>query len=120
MNYLNYKTTNSLINFLTVQQCPNENDGCTQEDTAHPNESYRSGSGAAISKFLDNSGLYDVLFKLHSNDEQIYKLKSVIKEINEAKLLSTNFYDERRLHWLKFWSNKAIELYGDNAAISFS
>ena len=55
-----------------------------------------------------------------TNDCDIIPLKSILHEING---LFDEFFDEidrDRMKWLKFWSNRAVSLYGDDAYISFS
>ncbi|MEK6881949.1 MAG: hypothetical protein AABY22_20190, partial [Nanoarchaeota archaeon] len=117
-----YKDNFVITDFLQVEQWPNEEDGCTKEDTIHPNEAYRSGSTLGMIEFFDEvmPKLIKKLRPESSNDFQIAKIKPFLEEINNLKYDGDNKYHHKRLHWLKFWCNRAVELYGDDAVIAFS
>ena len=119
---VSHETKFSLIDFLDVEQCPNEEDGCTEEDTINPGESYRSVSIFAISEFM-NLVLGDLekqLRPISTNDPQISMIRPYIDEINNLEYNGDDLYHKRRLNWLKFWCNRALQLYGDEAGIMFS
>ena len=63
--------------------------------------------------------LFDIFKPIKTNDIQITRLKGYLNEINNLKG-DGDFINERRLHWLKFWCNRAVELYGNDAVIKFS
>ena len=111
-----------LIEVVKVVECPEENDGCTSEDTIFPNRAYRSGSNTGISKFFNDvmPGLISKLRPIKSNDYQVSLIKPHIEEINNLVYKGNDEYHIKRLQWLKFWCNRAVELYDNEAAISFS
>lgn len=111
----------------SVEQCPDAKENiCDSAHTNWPAESYRSGNNVAFWKFFTrNKDLKAIYLEMrkhpNTNDLDIALLKPFLKRINKLKEL--NFIDEidkDRLKWLKYWSNKAVELYGDEAAIMFS
>lgn len=110
-----------LCELFDVDQCPDEDDGCTQEDTIFPGTAYRSGSISAISEFFRKVApeLYDIFCPHKSNDMQVTRLHAHIEAVNELKPIGEHYHD-KRLHWLKFWCNKAVELYGKEAVIKFT
>lgn len=118
-----FKRTINVMDLLRIEQCPDEPDGCTSDDTSHPNEAYRSGSIFAISEFMREvlgDVLSDKLRPVHTNDPQITLLKPFINDINKIVYIGKEKMHHQRLHWLKFWCNRAIELYGNDAVIQFS
>ena len=119
---INSNNTFSLVNFLDIEQCPNENDGCTIDDTIYPNSAYRSGSICGMSDFFSDvmPDLIEKLRPIKSNDSQYTYIKPYIKEINKLQYNGDNKYNIKRLHWFKFWCNRAVELYGEKAVILFS
>ena len=118
-----YKSTFEITEFLEVQPCPSENDGCSKEDTIYPNEPQRSGSISAMSDFMRNvvgKDLDDYFREMKSNDRQFARIKPVIDKINKLEYTGEEKMHHTRLKWLKFWCNRAVELYGDEAVIEFS
>ena len=109
-------------NELNVEMCPkSETNICNPNSTLWANESYRSG-GSDLWEFWEhhcNSLYFSLREHPHTNDKDIAKLSHVIDEINllPDDLLTQN--DNDRMLWFKYWSNKAVELYGDNAGIEF-
>ena len=110
-----------------VEKCPESKDNvCDSTQTNWPSESYRSGNNVSFWKFFTrNKDLKVIYLKMRkhpdTNDLDIAQLKPFMKEIN--KLKESDFVDEidkDRVKWLKYWSNKAVELYGTDAAIMFS
>jgi hypothetical protein len=56
-----------------------------------------------------------------TNDLDLALIKPFLKRINKLKDSDfVNEVDKDRLKWLKYWSNKSVELYGNEAAILFS
>lgn len=111
----------------SVEKCPESKDNvCDSAQTNWPSESYRSGNNVSFWKFFTKVKELNTLYlkmRKHpnTNDADIAQLKPLIKQIN--KLKESDFEDELdkdRLKWLKYWSNKAVELYGNDAAIMFS
>lgn len=104
-----------------VNQCPKSDVAiCNPEHTLWTHESYRSGS-SEFYEFFDMIPFYRRMKWNRTNDTDIAFLKPLIDKINELK--EEDFGTERhkdRLKWFKHWSNKAVELYGDDAAIMFT
>lgn len=119
---MNYTETFCITDFLEVEQCPNEEDGCSDKDTIYPNSAYRSGSSIAINNSFRKTipEVWEVIRTISSNDFQVTKLKPLQERINNAEYTGDDYYFKMRLHWIKFWTNKAIKLYGDEAVISLS
>lgn len=113
-----------------VIQCPNaDHDVCNPEYTMDAKESYRSGSFGEDGfwafwkrKSLKLSAIYfEMRENPDSNDRDVAYLKPFIERINAIPESDfTEAVDLDRLKWLKYWVNKAIELYGDKAGIMFS
>lgn len=114
--------TLSVSSFLDIEQCPDASDGCTQKDTISPNSAYRSGSITGMSNFF--AEVMPVLIKrmrpICSNDSQFTKIKPFIDEINKLEYKGKTEQHKQRLHWFKFWCNKAVELYDEEAGILFN
>jgi hypothetical protein len=112
------------INKYTVIECPNMEDGCSVEFTIYKNTSYRSGSSAFWSFWGKTEQIRNIYLSMrkhpNTNDKDVTLLKNHIDDINN---INDNDFtvpcDQDRLKWFKFWSNKAIELYGNKAAIGF-
>ena len=119
---MNYKDTFCVTEFLQVEQCPDEEDGCSEKDTYCPNSAYRSGSSIAINESFRKTipGAWEIISTISSNDFQVTRLKPLQDRINNSEYTGEDHYIKMRLHWLKFWINKAIKLYGDDAVISLS
>ena len=116
----NFKDTFSIIDFLSIDECPGEIDGCTNGDTMCPNRAYRSGSLSFYRFFSDVMfELDDEIRHLKSNDRQYTLIKPYLERINAIEYTGLKLH-EIRLMWFKFWCNKAVELYNDNAVIMFS
>jgi hypothetical protein len=118
-----HKSTFAITEFLEVEPCPSENDGCTEEDIIYSFESHRSGSIFAMNNFMRNvvgKDLDDYFREMKSNDRQFARIKPVIDEINKLKYTGEEKMHHIRLKWLKFWCNRAVELYGNEAVIEFS
>ena len=120
----NYTDQVLLIDFIDIEQCPDEKDGCTKEDTIFPNSAYRSGSSIGIRDFYDKvegmSDLIEEMAPLKSNDTQYCKIKPFLKQIKKLKYSGESKQHQKRLHWFKFWCNRAVELYNENAGIMWS
>lgn len=114
-----------------IRTCPmTYHDVCNPEFTLWPRESYRSGSSGFWEFWEKIVGkLYHQMRRYpRTNDYELYPLKQIIDEIN--KLPNSQFeqhgikviddIDFDRLKWFKFWSNRAVNLYGEDAYISFS
>jgi len=117
-----YENVFRMTEFLEVEQCPDDIDGCTQEDTIYPNSSYRSGATTAMSEFFRES-MPDLINKIRpkaSNDLQVTRIKPFIDDINKLEYNGKEKMHKVRLNWLKFWCNRAVKLYGNEAVISFS
>ena len=119
---INYKVNLRFTDFIDVEQCPDEPDGCSIEDTYCPNSAYRSGNIINLTNFFEEvmPELIKKIRPMRSNDEQITLIKPYLAEINDLKYKSDNLVKQRRLKWFKFWCNRAVELYGEDAAIKFT
>ena len=121
-----YKINNEsrfrITDFVEIEQCPDEEDGCTEEDTIFPNSAYRSGSISGMCDFFRNviPNLIRKIRIIETNDTQYTKIKPFLEEINRIQYDGNDLQHKRRLHWLKFWCNKSVELYSDDAVIMFS
>jgi hypothetical protein len=120
LNYFRYDQID-LHKLFYVEQCPDEDVGCTQDDTHFPGSAYRSGNSSAVSDFFCKVApeLYDILCPKKTNDMQVTRINLHIEAINALKPIGEHCHD-KRLHWLKFWCNKAVELYGKEAVIKFT
>lgn len=108
--------------YADVIMCPAESeDVCDNKMTWWPKESYRSGS-TGLWEFCDNQ-LSDIYTKMcdypRSNDRDVAFIKPFIEQINNLSNCD-NKLDFDRMKWFKFWCNKSVELYGDEAAIKFT
>ena len=113
---------------IDVEACPDSDyDVCNPESTIYPRSSQRSGSTGFWKFFTDMIGS-DIYYAMRrnpeSNDRDIALIRPLIDKINaiqDPTIVDENAkYNSDRLKWFKFWSNKAVELYGDMAAIEFS
>jgi len=116
-----YESCN-VMRALDIKRCPDsEADICDPERTLSAKEAYRSGS-TSFWDFWDNC-TYELYHSMrdypNSNDTDIAFLKPVIDDIN-ALPDPTDEGNADRMKWLKYWANKAVELYGDRAGIRFS
>lgn len=111
-----------LTDFLDIKQCPDEEDGCSEKDTAYPNSAYRSGGISGMCEFF-SLVIKELLREIKpdaSNDYQYTRIKPHLEKINDLSYSGDIEQHKKRLHWLKFWCNRAVEQYGDEAAIRFS
>jgi len=118
-----YKDVFSYTDLIDIEQCPDDIDGCTKKDTFAPNSAYRSGSITAISDFFRTvfpDDLNDLLRPIKSQDILYTKIKPLLDNINKVEYNGDDYYYKKRLQWFKFWCNRAVELYGDEAIICFS
>jgi hypothetical protein len=126
--------------FIYVTQCPNsEIDICDPAVTLWPKESYRSGSTHFWIFFerLIGIDIYHAMRNYpNSNERDIALIKPLINEINKLNTITRDQIIEMfpelskdqtnidgmvdRLKWFIYWTNKAVELYDDFAAIDFT
>ena len=111
----------------TIEQCPDSDTNiCDPAFTRWPKESYRSGSNVSFWRFfMKNNDLKKIYLEMrkhpNSNDLDLASLKPFANKINKIKESDfSDDLDKDRLKWLKYWSNKAVKLYGEEAAIMFS
>jgi hypothetical protein len=105
--------------FVEVCQCSNEKDGCSEKDTTTPNSAYRSGAMGDFGRFLKN--IMPIIYENIDGDYCVIKISKYLKKINDIDdKKCKNEQDQKRLQWFKFWCNRAVELYGDDAVMSFS
>ena len=100
-----------------IDECPAESyDVCDPEFTIHPRRSIRSGSGE-MQDFFD--GVTAEISNTISDPTEIILIKPVINVINDLIDDCDDVGHNDRMKWLKFWCNRAVELYGDEAGIEF-
>lgn len=104
-----------LSNGKHVMKCPRaEHNICNPQYTNHPRDSYRSGSSKLRQFWQTSCGeFYNTL------EEEITPLKQYQEQINKLDA-NDNAINTDRMLWLKYWTNKAVELYGDDAGIQFA
>ena len=111
---------------VDVVKCPElDYDLCKPCFTLWPRESYRSGSTEFWEFFTHNPEIRKIYHQMRDfpdcNDYEVIKIIPFIDKINALSIQDFKKDSHKdRLKWLKFWCKKAIELYGDLAAISFS
>lgn len=108
--------------FMHVKMCPKaKEDICDPKHTFTPREAFRSGSSGLWNFF--QSYVSDLYFKWRdhpdSNDLDVGFIEPVINEILALKEPDGPI-EKDRMHWLKYWCRKAVELYGKNAGIMFT
>ena len=111
-----------------VQQCPEAKEDINDKEyTLWTKESYRSGSTDFWSFFKRQHPLLkEIYFGMRehpdSNDFDVAYVKPYLEKINSIKIedfKDPNEVNDDRLKWLRYWCNKAVELYGEEAGISF-
>ena len=128
---INQPQNNVMNPSYDVIQCPNVHENiCDPKHTYWPNESYRSGNSIGLRRFFLVHTEYTYSAMTDSPQHQdicIAYIKPRIREINELHVdiklcRSVNEYAEDldRMKWFKYWCNKAVELYDNEAAIMFS
>ena len=109
---------------FSVEPCPElDYDLCISPGcTLWPREAYRSGSLNFWDFFLKKiPGVYRKLrYNPTTNDRDVAWIKPIIDEINRLSDDIGTDIDNDRMKWFKFWCNRAVELYGENAGIEFS
>lgn len=121
LDHYSYKTTIELIDFVDIEQCPDEEDGCTENDTDWPKSAFRSGEIKALSEFFREvmPDLISEIRPIKSSDTQIARIQPYLDRVNGLKYNGDSKQHYMRLQWFKFWCNRAVELYGKDAGIEF-
>jgi len=107
---------------LGIEECPLESyDVCDPEYTMYPRRANRSGSTGFWDFFFDHVGNTYMWMRNcpDSNGPEVVALKEFIDEINALPDNCNNLGHNDRMKWFKFWCNRAVELYGDEAGIKF-
>lgn len=112
--------------YKQVEQCPNADTNiCNSENTVFPKSALRMFSVDSWESWESSSNelhtLYESMREYPDLDgPEVIRLKPFIKDIN--KLPDDHPEDDHvdRMKWFKYWSNKAVELYGECAGIQFS
>jgi len=101
-----------------IDMCPSESyDVCDPEYTIYPRKALRSGADD-MRDFFD--GLPDEIYiNTISDPDEMVLIEAVIGAINALPDDIGNPCHNDRMKWLKFWCNRAVELYGDEAGIEF-
>lgn len=134
----------SFINFENqdrgAEECPVENyDICDSKYTANPSRSYRVSTEYMTCPlrefwysyirpiFWDEQALCEQkhLAETCKRDMTLFQdnpipLKPYIEKIRKLPDECGNIYDNDRMKWFKFWAEKAVELYGEEAVIHVS
>ena len=108
--------------YAYVDQCPDADKNiCEQEYTLWEKEAYRSGSTGFWEFFFEAMGeIYNLMRdNPRSNDLDVAYIKPFIKQINSLQTPKDPYHKDR-MKWFKYWCNKAVELYDDDAGIMFS
>jgi len=108
---------------LWVSACPSETVAiCDIEYTLWPNEAYRSGSSEFRQFFREELGQMYNAMREHpdTNDIDIAYIEPFIERINDLPDECEDDANIDRMKWFKFWCNRAVELYGEDASIMFS
>ena len=110
-----------------LTQCPNSETDVSNPRLSHwSREAYRSGSQGFWNFWMhQNAKLATIYMNMRkhpwTNDFDRAKLKPFaegILAISESEFTQED--DKDRLRWLQYWVAKAVELYGDEAGITFS
>ncbi len=107
---------------IIVKQCaPVHFDVCQHEFTLWEREAYRSGSTGFYEffKYCVGSLYYSIRSFPNSSDQEIIKLWPIIDKIQNLSIPDDTL-DKDRMVWLKYWTKRAVDLYGKEAAIQFS
>lgn len=101
-----------------IDECPSEAyDVCDPKYTIYPRRSIRSGS-SNMRDFFDCITA-EIYTNAISDPTEIVFIKPVIGTINDLIDDCEDVVHNDRMKWLKFWCNRAVELYGDEAGIEF-
>ena len=111
--------------FVWIEQCPDADfDVSALSFMINPREAYRSGS-SSFWRFWRKNDVLGVVYEemrnnSDTNDMDVIFLEKYVERINQVQENSFDTeVDKDRLRWLKYWVNKAVELYGKDAGISF-
>lgn len=109
---------------LTVQPCPStEKNMVKSKHTTHPNEAIRDGSDLWL--FFRVPPLITI-FKAFNGGKSpgeypvTIPLQKIAKDIAAIQIDFEDEIDRDRLRWLKYWTAKAVKLFGERAGIEFS
>jgi len=101
-----------------IGECPEEShDVCDPEYTIFPKRAIRIGS-SDMRDFFDGLTA-EIYTNTISDPTEIIQIKPVIDVINDLADDLGDAGHNDRMKWLKFWCNRAVELYGDEAGIEF-
>ena len=109
--------------YVRVVPCPPEPMCiCDIEFTIYPNEAERSG-GHGLWEFF-RKYLNDIYIEMRdhpgSNDIDVAFINPFLDRINALSDKCDDPASNDRMKWLKFWCNRAVEQFGDDAGIMFS
>ena len=101
-----------------IDECPPESyDVCDPKYTIFPRRSIRSGSDE-MRDFIDGVTA-EICIGAIIDPTDIILIKPVIDAINNLIDDIDGAGHNDRMKWFKFWCNRAVELYGDEAGIEF-
>jgi len=105
-----------------IKQCPDsETPICDIDHTLWIVEAYRSGSTEFWNFFFNHVGkMYkEMRSNPNSNDRDVVCITPFLDRINSLNTPSDPTHADR-MKWLKYWCNKAVELYGKEAGMMFT
>jgi len=112
--------------YKQVEKCPDADVNiCNPGNTIFPKSALRMFSVQSWNSWESSS---DKLYNLYKSmreypdldGPEVIRLKPFIKAINRLPDDYSEYDHVDRMKWFKYWSNKAVELYGDCAGIEFS
>lgn len=109
---------------LTVNPCPSMNKNMVKSAyTTHPKEAIRDGSDLWL--FFQLPPLITLFPKFNGGRSLgeypvTIPLQPIAKNINALELVLEDKSNQERLRWLKYWTAKAVQLFGERAGIEFS
>jgi|LGVF01.1.fsa_nt_gb hypothetical protein len=109
--------------YVSVSPCvPETYDVCDPKYAVRPRAAKRSGAVALYGFF--NKYLYDIYTEMRdypdSNDQDVAFITPWIDRINALDDQCDDPIRTDCMKWLKFWCNRAVTLYGDDAAIKIA
>jgi hypothetical protein len=107
---------------IIIHPCaPVHFDVCNPQYTLWEREAYRSGSTGFYEffKYCVGALYYEIRSFPNSSDAEIIRLRPIIDKINNLPM-PDDLLDKDRMVWLKYWTNRAVSLYGNEAVIGFS
>ena len=110
-----------VVNTIVVE-CPDlDYDLCSSNHTMWPRKSWRSGNTSFFIGFFESylpETYQRFVYKDKWESVSVAFLQPVIEEIKALKIPLPPIQADR-MKWFKFWCERAVDLYGENAGIMF-